>query len=77
MISLTMVDISGLTSFWPTDGAGIWRRHQGARANGDQSPFDLVVRIVGVTEAGFDHPYDSDIEIWLPLMAAYRMTSCR
>jgi len=34
----------------PTDGGGIWLRHQGARANGDNSPFDLAVRQVGVTE---------------------------
>jgi hypothetical protein len=33
-----------------TDDNGIWLRHQGDRANGDGTPFDMVVRNVGVTE---------------------------
>lgn len=33
-----------------TDGGGIWLRHQGARANGDNTPFDMVIRNVGVTQ---------------------------
>ncbi len=35
----------------PTDGGGLWLRHQGPRANGDLSPFDMVVRNVGVTRS--------------------------
>jgi Ca2+-binding RTX toxin-like protein len=34
-----------------TDGSGIWLRHQGPRANGDGTPFDMVVRNVGVTQS--------------------------
>jgi hypothetical protein len=34
-----------------TDDNGIWQRHQGPRANGDESPFNMVVRNVGVTES--------------------------
>ncbi len=34
-----------------TDGGGLWLRHQGPRANGDESPFDMVVRNVGVTSS--------------------------
>ena len=33
-----------------TGGGGIWLRHQGPRANGDNTPFDMVVRNVGVTQ---------------------------
>jgi Ca2+-binding RTX toxin-like protein len=33
-----------------TDGNGMWLYHQGERANGNGTPFDLVVRDVGVTE---------------------------
>jgi Ca2+-binding RTX toxin-like protein len=33
-----------------TAAGGIWQKHQGARANGDQSPFDMVKRDVGVTQ---------------------------
>ncbi len=50
---------------------GLWQRRYG----GAESALGRTImidgesrRIVGVTRPGFDHPYDSDIEIWLPLV---------
>jgi predicted permease len=50
---------------------GLWQRRYGGAQNiiGQTMLIDGESRrIVGVTPAGFDTPYDSDIEIWLPLV---------
>ena len=50
---------------------GLWQRRYGGAENvlGQTITIDGESRrIVGVTQAGFDHPYDADIEIWLPMV---------
>ena len=50
---------------------GLWQRRYGGAEDvlGQTITIDGESRrIVGVTPAGFDHPYDSDIEIWLPMI---------
>ncbi len=50
---------------------GLWQRRYGAAEDvlGQTIMIDGESRrVVGVTPAGFDLPYDSDVEVWLPMV---------